>query len=280
MSIQNGAFTEYGPSHQKASYSTPNFGYSAGNVRNHGSSHRFNFMAETSRYYRGYDNCRQENYYERNNIYNRDYDLYNGCGCNRGGGRSSFLNTILPMGLGIAAVLLGPSIGKFFSNLFGRGKHEDNGVDRNNRSNENSRDAITNLEAKNRNLELEIENLKKSLDTKNSGADKKANGNGTDAAQQAVDAGAPQANGTKEGSSPKAKENETKVKLGDTIFTLIQKEKPELSKEDILKLVDKTIAANKTLLDSNNTSKPIYNEPPRKLGDYIEVGDMLKLILE
>ena len=261
MGVPAGTYKEY-PATQKSTFSN-NF------VKNTNSS--------SYTVYKGLDHS-----LKLNSVHNSYRNSYNHHNCNDYSnnydgdyGQQSFLGGLfkeaLPFLVGAGISLLIPALfggegglGGFLSNLFG-------GKSSTKESNQPEENALTKMESQLEKLTAKNEELEKAI-TDMKAAAKPVEVTKAPGTQQ------PPVTGTKEetkvaGASQESKPEKYKVKPGDTIFTMIEaevkKQNPNVSKPELDKLVAKTIEANKALLEANNKAKPVYNEPPRKLGDYI-----------
>jgi len=278
---KNGAFIEHLPNSTNINCTTYSKNEHPSFTRNRGENHRFNFgsIMEYGHRRHGYNRyereceCRYERHeysrYDRdNNNYDREdrYQNY-GRGNNGGGGT-------LPMILGAVLGFLGMFGGNNAQNNQNNGGYNGGYNDNQNNRNYNNGAYNNNSNSRTGNEQGSIqresklieEAVAKALDArlgKGPGVDNKNN----------AQVGGNSPAGTVNGASGKTKD--CSVVLHDTIFTLIQKEMPNASREDVLKFTEKTIEANKTLLDSNLQKNSSYT----KSGDYIEIGDKLKLIL-
>lgn len=228
-------------------------------------------------------------YHKYNNYSN--YYKHNSCDCNYGGnyeqpsflgGLGGLIQELLPVAIGVGAALILPKlfggeggIGGLFSRIFG-------GQGTTEQSTQPEENILTKMESQLAKLTAKNEELEKAI-TDMKAATKPVEGTKAPETQQ------PQITGTKPetkvvGGTPETTPVKHKVKLGETIFTIIEaeikKQNPNVSRPELDALIAKTIEANKELLEANNKAKPIYNAPPRKLGDYIEKDQELTLILK
>jgi len=190
--------------------------------------------------------------FDRDDDYDRGYNGNYGQDRGNGGGSS-----VLPM-------IIGAVLGLFGGGLLGK-KGADNNVNNNQPNNDSTKEAQDMLNETKRlksETQKEMDELKRMKEE----------------LEKTKKTEPPKTTETDLKNTPATGTKDYKVVARDTIFTILQKEKPELSKEELLKLTAKTIEANKTLLDANVEKKPIYKDLP--LGQYIEINDELKLILE
>jgi len=262
MSVRhNGVFTEYKPSPRQTQHtSRPSHnGTHSGYVRNHGTNYALNMNSVYS--HNRYDRS-EYNRYDRDDNYSR-YDRE--CNCHEyqepkksfGQKLLGFIGKSLPWAVGIGAALVGPQllnkagglngiikgIGGFIGKLFGKTETPAAEVKSDDKTPANST-----LPAEEKKDETKAPPIEAPLES-------------------AVQVGNSQAPGTTK---------DCLVDTHDTIFTILQKEKPEATREELLKLTEKTIEANKELLEGNLKLNAKYT----KAGDLVYKGNSLKLILD